>query len=178
MRAAEPVAPSVEELLAFDALTLREHTEQAGEVFDLDARRERLRRSLADCEIRSVRRDGALAAYAMLRPESAGCWFVGAFGVHPQHRGYGVLSELLAKLSVLAGERGIRELRSHVYRTNRRSIAFHRKLGFRVTRENDKAFEFLVALDSLANRAAILRAARAAAPAGSSSGSGSGRADR
>nr|WP_279607117.1 GNAT family N-acetyltransferase [Burkholderia gladioli] len=81
--------------------------------------------------------------------------------MHPRHRGYGVLGELLAKLAELAGARGIREFRSHVYRTNRLSIAFHRKLGFRVTRENDKGFEFVVTLDELANHAAILRATRA-----------------
>lgn len=161
MRATEPLPPSVEELLAFDTLTLREHTEQAGDAFDPDAQRERLRQALAAYEIRSVRRDGELVAYAMLRPESASCWFVGAFGIHPRHRGYGVLGELLAKLVELAGARGIREFRSHVYRTNRLSIAFHRKLGFRVTRENDKGFEFVVTLDELANHAAILRATRA-----------------
>ncbi|WP_186267668.1 GNAT family N-acetyltransferase [Burkholderia gladioli] len=161
MRATEPLPPSVEELLAFDTLTLREHTEQAGDAFDPDAQRERLRQALAAYEIRSVRRDGELVAYAMLRPESARCWFVGAFGIHPRHRGYGVLGELLAKLAELAGARGIREFRSHVYRTNRLSIAFHRKLGFRITRENDKGFEFVVTLDELANHAAILRATRA-----------------
>ncbi len=72
-----------------------------------------------------------------------------------------MLGELLAKLAELADARGIREFRSHVYRTNRLSIAFHRKLGFRVTRENDKGFEFVVTLDELANHAAILRATRA-----------------
>ncbi len=41
MRATEPLPPSVEELLAFDTLTLREHTEQAGDAFDPDAQRER-----------------------------------------------------------------------------------------------------------------------------------------
>ncbi|WP_244107985.1 GNAT family N-acetyltransferase, partial [Burkholderia anthina] len=68
---------------------------------------------LPACELRSVRRDGELVAYAMRRPESASWWFVGAFGIHPRHRGYGVLGELLAKLAELAGARGIREVRSH-----------------------------------------------------------------
>ena len=74
-------------------------------------------------------------AYAMLRPESGTCWFVGAFAIHPSYRIYAVLAELLAKMATLAIDRGIVELRSHVYRTTRLSVAFHRKLGFRVTRE-------------------------------------------
>ena len=72
------------------------------------------------------------------------------------------MSELLAKIAALANERGIGEFRSHVYKTNRLSIAFHRKLGFRVTRENGKAFEFLIAVDELASKLAARRAATVA----------------
>jgi hypothetical protein len=45
-----------------------------------------------------------------------------------------------------------------VYKTNRLSVSFHRKLGFDVVRENDKAFEFFAELDKLARRPAIRRA--------------------
>ncbi|WP_243750906.1 hypothetical protein [Paraburkholderia sp. BL10I2N1] len=38
------------------------------------------------------------------------------------------------------------------------SIAFHRKLGFLVTRESDKGFEFFITLDELATRPAVRRA--------------------
>jgi hypothetical protein len=37
---------SVEELLALDVLTLREQTERAGDFFDVDEHREKLRKSL------------------------------------------------------------------------------------------------------------------------------------
>lgn len=150
---------SVDELLAFDALTLREHTEQAGDTFNLDEHRVQLRKSLEVNEVCSVRRDGKLVAYAMLRPESGTCWFVGAFAIHPSYRIYAVIAELLAKVATLAIDRGIVELRSHVYRTNRLSVAFHRKLGFRVTRENDKGFEFFAAVHELILRPAVRRAA-------------------
>ncbi|MFM0757920.1 GNAT family N-acetyltransferase [Paraburkholderia strydomiana] len=109
-------------------------------------------------EVCSVRRDGKLVAYAMLRPEAGACWFVGAFGMHPLHRTYTVVSELFAEIATLATERGIRELRSHVYKTNRLSIAFHRRLGFLVTRENNKGFEFFITLDELATKPAVRRA--------------------
>ncbi|WP_249220672.1 GNAT family N-acetyltransferase [Burkholderia cenocepacia] len=131
------MSPSVDELLALDVLTLREHTERAGDAFDVDEHRAKLCKSLEINELCYVRRDGKLVAYAMLRPEAGACWFVGAFGTHPLHRTYTVVNELFAKIATLASERRIGELRSHVYKTNRLSIAFHRKLGFVVTREKD-----------------------------------------
>lgn len=151
--------PSLDELLALDSLTLRAHTELAGDVFQVDQQRERLQRSLNDSEVCSVRRKGELVAYAMLRPESNACWFVGAFSTHPLHRTFAVVSELLAKVVSLARERGIAELKSHVYKTNRLSIAFHRKLGFHITRENEKAVEFFASISTLSERPAVRRAA-------------------
>jgi ribosomal protein S18 acetylase RimI-like enzyme len=152
------MSPSVDELLALDVLTLREHTERAGDAFNVDEHRAKLSKSLETNEVCSVRRNGNLVAYAMLRPEAGTCWFVGAFGTHPLHRTYTVVNELFAKIATLAVERGIGELRSHVYKTNRLSIAFHRKLGFLVTRENDKGFEFFITLDELATKPAVRRA--------------------
>jgi ribosomal protein S18 acetylase RimI-like enzyme len=149
---------SIDELLALDLLTLREHTERAGDTFNVDEHREKLSKSLAISEVCSVRRNGELVAYAMLRPEEEACWFVGAFGTHPLHRTYTVVNELFAKIAALAAERGIGELRSHVYKTNRLSVAFHRKLGFLVTRENDKGFEFFITLDELATKPAVRHA--------------------
>ncbi|CAB3673328.1 hypothetical protein LMG24238_02220 [Paraburkholderia sediminicola] len=150
--------PSIDELLALDALTLREHTEQAGDTFNVEEHRAQLRKSLEVSQVCSVRREGKLVAYAMLRPHSGACWFVGAFGTHPLYRTYAVITELLAKMATLASEQGIGELRSHVYKTNRLSIAFHRKLGFQVKRENDKAFEFFITIRELATKPAVQRA--------------------
>lgn len=152
--------PCLDEILALDELTLREHTKRAGDIFDLDVHRARLETSLLISEVCSVRREGKLVAYAMLRPESAACWFVGAFGTHPSHRTSAVLVELLAKVAALANKRGIAELQSHVYKTNRLSIVFHRRLGFRATRENDKAIEFAAAIHELATQPAVRRAAQ------------------
>ena len=151
--------PSLDELLALDLLTLRAHTELAGDVLQADLQRECLKRSLNDSEVLSVRRQGELVAYAMVRPESNACWFVGAFSTHPHHRTSTVVSELLAKMVNLAHEHGIEELKSHVYKTNRLSLAFHRKLGFRITRENEKAVEFVASISTLSERPAVQRAA-------------------
>ncbi|WP_236577926.1 hypothetical protein [Burkholderia glumae] len=82
--------PSVDELLALDWLTLRTHTEQAGDAFDMDEHRRKLKKALGINEVCSVRREGRLVAYAMLRPDVEACWFVGAFGTHPLYRTYTV----------------------------------------------------------------------------------------
>ena len=156
--------PSVEELLALDAITLREHTELPGDVFDVEQHRERLQKALKNSEICSAWRESQLVAYAMLRPESEVCWFVGAFCTHPQYRTPAVLSELIAKIARLASARGIVELKSHVYKTNRLSIAFHRKLGFWITQENEKAVEFFVSVSDLSGRPAVRRATRMGQP--------------
>jgi L-amino acid N-acyltransferase YncA len=161
--------PSVDELLALDALTLREHTERAGDVFDVGEHRAKLQNSIRINEVCSVRRDGKLVAYAMLRPDSGACWFVGAFCLHPLYRTYAVMTELLGRIATLANERGISELKSHVYKTNRLSIAFHRKLGFQVTRENDKGFEFFIGIRELASMPVIRRATPGRHPSPSNS---------
>lgn len=139
----------VDELLSLDLLTLRAHTELAGDVFDAATQRQRLEESMATAEVVTVRRDGALVAYAMLRPQDDGLWFVLGFNTHPAHRDANVFRDLFSQIAGLAARRSITALRSNVYRTNRLSMAFHRRLGFRVTREGAKGVEFTASLDEL-----------------------------
>lgn len=154
--------PDIEELLALDLLTLREHTERAGDALDREVHAAQLRQSLQISQVCVVRREGALVAYAMLSPESqsAGGWFVRAFNTHPRHRTSAVMRELFEAMAELVARLGITELRSHVYKTNRLSMAFHRKLGFRITRENAKGVEFLASVAELAAAPSIERTAR------------------
>lgn len=160
------VTPRLEELLALDLLTLRDHTELAGDRLDADTHARTLGESMAMCQVCSVRRDGALVAYAMLHRLEGDAWFVRAFNTHPAHRSAPVMQALMRQVGEVANREGIRELRSHVYRTNRRSLAFHRRLGFRVGRENDKAVEFIATMDDLASRRALVerRPSRAERP--------------
>jgi len=141
--------PQVEEFLALDLLTLREHTEQAGDVLDPDVQRLAIERALAASQVAAVRRNGQLVAYAMLQPQESGRWFVTGFNTHPAHRSSPIFRELFGQISAVAERRGITSLRSHVYKTNLRSVAFHRRLGFQVTRENAKAIEFTASLADL-----------------------------
>ena len=147
----------LEELLALDLLTLRAHTELAGDVLDATTQRQALVRALQTAEVVSVRRAGALVAYAMLQPQEAGLWFVPGFNTHPAHRDASVFRDLFAQIGALAQGRAITALRSNVYRTNRLSMAFHRRLGFRVTREGDKGVEFTASVDELVAATRALR---------------------
>lgn len=154
--------PTIEELLALDLLTLREHTELAGDTIDAESHAIQLRHALQISQLCAVRREGQLVAYAMLSPESgvSGSWFVRAFSTHPLHRTSAVMLELMQAFAELVKRLGITELRSHVYKTNLLSMVFHRKLGFRVTKENTKGVEFFALVEDLATNPAIERTAR------------------
>lgn len=148
---------NIDEVLALDQLTLLEHTERAGDVLDPKQQRERLEKALPVSRVCSVRRNGSLVAYAMMHPESNGRWFVTAFGTHPQWRSAPVLQELFSRFAALAHEVGVTELKSHVYKTNRLSISFHRRLGFRITKENAKGVEFVATMAEVSASRAIKR---------------------
>ena len=154
------MTPDIDAILALDLLTLRDHTERAGDVFDADTHRRRLEQALPACEVVAVRRGEALVAYAMLRPHDDACWFVLGFNTHPQHRDGGVFRDLFAQLAALAQRRSITSLRSNVYKTNRLSMAFHRRLGFAVTRENAKGVEFTADLAALMSASSAVGRAR------------------
>lgn len=151
--------PTIEELLALDLLTLCEHTERAGDKLDPELHAAQLRQSLQISQVCAVRRQRDLVAYAMLSPESesSGCWFVRAFNTHPQHRTSAVMLELFQAFAALVKRLGITELRSHVYKTNRLSMSFHRRLGFRVTKENAKGVEFFAPVEEIASNRSIER---------------------
>jgi len=147
-----PGLPEVRELLDLDLLTLREHTERAGDRLDPEAWRRSLEAAQAVSELAWVRRNGELVAYAMLQPQAAGQWFVTGFNTHPGYRSAPVLREIFGQLLAIAARRGIASLQSHVYKTNRLSMAFHARLGFEVTRENAKGVEFTASLAQLRAR--------------------------
>ena len=132
----------MEEILALDLLTLTAHTRAAGDVFDEASHRAALEKVLPKSEIIKIHRQGQLAGYAYLWPKGGGLWFVGGFAVHPDYRGGKVLGALLSDIKTLVKAKNIGEVQSHVYKTNPRSLALHRRLGFAVIDENEKGFAF------------------------------------
>jgi ribosomal protein S18 acetylase RimI-like enzyme len=148
--------PQIHEILELDLLTLREHTERAGDQLDPDRLRNSIETALPISEVAVVRRQGALVAYAMLQPREAGQWFVTGFNTHPEHRSAPVFRALFLQLLEIATRRGITSLQSNVYKTNRLSMAFHARLGFQVTRENTKGVEFTASVQELLARSRLV----------------------
>ncbi len=156
--------PTLEELLSLDLLTLREHTELAGDRIDPETQAAQIRESLKISKVCAVRHGDALVAYAMLSPmELASSWFVRGFNTHPAHRTAPVMRDLFHAVAQVVKHEGIADLRSHVYKTNRLSMAFHRKLGFQVTKENAKGVEFFATVSQLSTSKYFARTAAAMA---------------
>ena len=152
--------PTVEELVALDQITLREHTELAGDVLDPKQQFERLQSLLPSSKCCTVRRNGTLVAYTMMHQENKQCWFVTAFNIHPKQRNSSVLQELFTKFATLCQLAGVENLKSHVYKTNTLSMSFHRRLGFKVTKENSKGVEFFATLEDILQSRAIVRSVK------------------
>ncbi len=138
----------MEEILALDMLTLPAHTHAAGDDLSAASHRAALEKVLPKSEVIKIHHHGQLAGYAYLWPKGGGLWHVGGFAVHPDFRTGLVLRELLAKVEALAKAKGIAELQSHVYKTNPRSLALHRRLGFMEINENEKGFAFSLKITS------------------------------
>jgi L-amino acid N-acyltransferase YncA len=148
--------PQVHEILELDLLTLREHTERAGDVLDPERLRKSIENLLPLSEVAVVRREGILVAYAMLQPQEGGRWFVTGFNTHPSHRNAPTFKSLFGQLMEIAVRSGITSLRSNVYKTNRLSMAFHSRLGFKVTNENAKGVEFTATIEDLLAKSRLL----------------------
>lgn len=154
----------LDELLALDLLTLRDPV--SGGALEPDAQRLRLQQTLTCCCCLAVRRAGALVAYATLEPQAEGQAFVRGFSLHPASRNAAVLGELLSQVAAWMGAHGVQTLHSHVLKGNAASLALHRKLGFAVQQENERALAFSADRAALLAHPAVRRAALRAAELG------------
>ena len=131
--------PHPDEVLALDLLCL---VEPSGSPLDATAHRERLAISILKSEWAVLRRGGRLIAYGYLWQQAAGEWFVGGLAIHPDHRTAPVVLALGAAMRDLVERLDVRTLRSHVLRSNAASLRLHRRLGFAVEQENERAIAF------------------------------------
>lgn len=146
-------ATLLDEIVALDALTLSDHTIAATGQFDLAAHRAGLAARLAgDAELITIRRDSALVAYALygqLPGAAPGDYFVFMLNTHPAHRNAATFRQLWQASLPAFARLGVATLVSHVYRTNRLSIAMHERLGFVRRNENERGIEFVTTLSAL-----------------------------
>jgi ribosomal protein S18 acetylase RimI-like enzyme len=145
------------QLADLDELTLRQHTEQAGDVFTRAGREAELQGQFTDKHhLVTVQREGVVVAYAMYFAKQLGEWFVLMLNVHPDRRDAAVMRELTGQSMRLFASHSVGRIVSHVYKTNRLSMNFHRRLGFAIAHENDKAVEFATELSDNTRLVALM----------------------
>lgn len=144
--------PGLDEVLALDILCLRAPD---GLPLDTSAHRHALAQSLQRSQWATVRREGGLVAYGYLWPLEDDAWFVGGLAIHPDHRTAPTVAALGAAMAGLVRTIGARKLQSHVLRGNAQSLRLHRRLGFVVEKENDRAIAFGAESASLLSRLAF-----------------------
>jgi ribosomal protein S18 acetylase RimI-like enzyme len=143
------VKPALEDVLALDVLCLRD---AEGGSLDAARHRELLAQSLPRSEWAVVYRDGILVAYGYLWPKQDGVWFVGGLAIHPDYRGAATVRALADAMRALISRTGALRLESHVRRDNRESQRLHRRLGFVVVQESDRATAFTADCTELLSR--------------------------
>ena len=131
--------PSIGEVLALDLVVL---SSPEGGPLDPEAHRAALETSVPRSEWACIRRDGQLVAYGYLWPLADHAWFVGGLAIHPEHRNAAVTAALGREMSALVKRLGATRLESHVRRDNVASLRLHRRLGFAVREENNRAIAF------------------------------------
>ncbi len=136
----------MKEYLALDLLTLKDISEQAGRPIEEAAYLESLQGASDAGALFDVRRDGKLLSYATLRDVGDGTWFVLMFVTHPDHRSKQNIGDLFSKIITHLKNVDAKKLVSNVFKVNKLSVGFHRKLGFEVTREADLGYEFTLTL--------------------------------
>lgn len=145
----EDPRPELDEVLALDLVCLRD---PHGGPIDPEAHRQRLAQSIPKSQWAMLRRDGALVAYGYLWRQDKDDWFVGGLAIHPAHRTAPIIAGLGSAMRDLVERLGVRTLRSHVLRDNAASLRLHRRLGFTIEQENERALAFVAAREDLLRR--------------------------
>ncbi len=131
-----------EELLAFELSVLRDYLKAGHPPLDPQKHRRALLAFFDETKHVCVRRGGGLVAYVSVRPQEAGCWFVRGLAIHPEHKNSAVVRGLLHQFRDLVAHNEISVLRSNVFKANTASVRLHKRLGFKVSRENELGYEF------------------------------------
>ncbi len=132
--------PALEDVLALDILCLRAPD---GGPLDAPSHRQPLLVSIPKSEWACIRRNNSLVAYGYLWRQTGDDWFVGGLAIHPHHRSAPVILGLGAGMRDLVGKLGVKTLRSHVLASNTASLRLHRRLGFAVEQQDERAVAFV-----------------------------------
>ncbi|WP_133504490.1 GNAT family N-acetyltransferase [Marinomonas balearica] len=137
----------MDEYIALDLLTLSKLSEEADRPIDVSKYRAALALAKHAGLLFECRKNSELRGYFTLRELTKGLWFVPMFVVHPNHRNKVVFWSLFSQLKTFITKHHVVTLISNVYRNNELSNNFHKKLGFLVTRENERGFEYTLEIN-------------------------------
>ncbi|HET8903136.1 MAG TPA: GNAT family N-acetyltransferase [Saccharospirillum sp.] len=129
-------------------MTLKDISIEAGMPIEDEVYLNSLEEARASNCLFDVRRHGALQAYSTLKYVGEGKWHVLMFVTQPEQRNKDTFTELFGKIILHLDKVNAKTLVSNVFKVNRLSVAFHKKLGFKITREAPHGYEFTLALES------------------------------
>jgi hypothetical protein len=132
----------IDAITALDLQTMYDWRAGDQAPLDAEAQRAAVAKSLETGEAVTIWREDALAAYAVFVPRGQGQWFASGIALHPDLAGPGTIRSLRAAVGRFLARADVSLVESNVYKSNRKSVALHRRLGFAVTRENDFGLAF------------------------------------
>jgi ribosomal protein S18 acetylase RimI-like enzyme len=140
----------VDALVELDRLNMSPLIEAGGGHFDPAFRRKKLLQEIeGGAAVRILRRERKVVAYLEYKPEEDGRWRILSIQVHPDHRGGGLLRELLGLAAKAARKGGPGRVVTSVHVGNKPSISLHERLGFRRIGGDGDRLVFEVAGDTL-----------------------------
>jgi GNAT superfamily N-acetyltransferase len=149
-------ATLLDAIVDLDMALLKDHTAAAGDQLDRNTHRHALAARFDIAEIVDIWRGDQLVAYSTIWPKDK-CWFVGGFAMDPAHRNAAILGELMVGLLAVVKDTSQEMIESHVYKTNKLSMAFHKRLGFDIIQENEKGVAFSQSIARLATHPVLRR---------------------
>lgn len=139
----------VDAITALDLITLFDRRIGDDAPLDPETHRVAVAETLKTGQAVTVWHGDALAAYAVFIPRGEGVWFATGIALHPDLAGPGTIRQLRDKIADFLRGQDVAWVESNVFRSNLKSVALHRRLGFEVFRENEHGFAFAASAEHL-----------------------------
>ena len=145
----------IEQIVELDHLNMAAILEQVGVHFEPARRRKGLLEEINKGAVFiMVKREGRIIAYLEYLPECDGSIHIKSIQVHPNYQRRLVLRQLLAEAHSNFNDIHPALVKTSVHRSNRASLALHRKLGFQQVEQTGERTWFEVDGAQLLNRLA------------------------
>lgn len=143
----------MQEYLELTLITLESLSEQAGKPIYHASYLASLISASNQGYLFEYRKKQQLLGYFTVEKIEAQHWFVPMFVIHPNHRSKEVFAALMTQFIQFIEDHQVATLISHALKNNSPSLKFHKRLGFRIIRENQIAFELKLEInDEIKNK--------------------------